>query len=143
MAAKELSKQEASRVLGPVAPEKAFYFYTEVGRPIGKSSRSLAEFADTIDEVDVAVVKFHVDRGDFERWFVMLGDPVLPGQLAGLRRGDGSPAELRGKVSTHVRSRVDNLQKIATSREPREAKRDSSRQPRASKPPASNRRSKS
>lgn len=115
MADRELSKEDAARVLGPVPSDKAFYFYSDVGRPVGKSSKSLVEFSQVLVEVDPSVVRFHLERGDFERWLKMLGDPVLADRFAALRGSSKPPAELRGEVSSDVKSRVDRLQKIASS----------------------------
>ncbi len=119
MAEKEISTQEAMRLLDKVTPDKAFHFYIEIGRPLGKSSRSLEEFANVVSEVDVSVVRFHLGRGDFESWFVMLGDDVLPARLAELRTANSPSADVRGKVSSHVRTRVSQLHKIANSRDPK------------------------
>ena len=112
MAEMQLSKSEAMRLLEAVAPEKAFYFYRDAGQPLDKSSKSLTEFADTVKEIDSASVKFHLERGDFENWFKMLGDGILPGQLAGLRGKNRAAEDLRIEVSSRVRSRVSQLQRV-------------------------------
>ena len=66
--------------------------------------------------VDPSSIRFHVERGDFESWFRMLGDKSLADQVAMLRGKNISPEELRGKVSSMVGSRVDELRRIASPR---------------------------
>ena len=111
-----LSKDEAARALRTVTPDKAFYFYREIGQPLGAASKSLDEFATIVKSIDPSSVRFHVERGDFESWFRMLGDGSLAGQVAALRGKNISPDELRGRVSSMVRTRVDQLHKIADAR---------------------------
>ncbi len=110
---RKLSKDEAIKTLRTVTPDKAFHFYKEIAKPLGSSSKSLAEFAEMVKGIDASSVKFHIERGDFESWFKMLGDYLLASQVASMRGRYISPEELRAKVSSTVRSRVSQLQKIA------------------------------
>ena len=116
MTARKVSRDEATKALRTVTPDKAFYFYREIAQPIGRVSTSLVEFAETVNDIDASSVKFHLDRGDFERWFKMLGDKSLASDVASLRRKNFSPGELGARVSSTVRLRVNQLQKIAGSR---------------------------
>ena len=116
MAYKNIRRDEAANALRTVTPDKAFYFYREIGQPLGAASRSLVEFAAVVKGIDTSSIRFHVERGDFESWFRMLGDRSLAGQAAALRGKNISPDELRGKVSSMVRTRVDQLHKIASSK---------------------------
>ncbi len=116
MADKNIRRDEATNALRTVTPDKAFYFYREIGQPLGASSKSLGEFAAIVKGIDPSSIRFHVERGDFESWFRMLGDKSLAGPVAALRGKNISPDELRGKVSSMVRTRVDLLHKIAGSK---------------------------
>ncbi len=111
-----LSKDEAARALRTVTPDEVFYFYREIEQPLGAASKSLEEFATIVNSIDPSSVSFHVERGDFDRWFRMLGDVSLAGQVAALRGENISPDELRGRVSSVVRTRVDQLHEIADAR---------------------------
>src|SRR6267143_4184087 len=113
MAGKNIRRSEEVDALRTVTPDKAFYFYREVGQPLGATAKSLGEFAAIVKGIEPASVRFHVERGDFESWFRMLGDKSLARQVAGLRGKKTSPDELRGKVSSTVKTRVDLLRKIA------------------------------
>jgi hypothetical protein len=116
MAGKNIRRSEQVDALRMVTPDKAFYFYREIGQPLGATAKSLGEFAAIVKGIDPASVRFHVERGDFESWFRMLGDKSLAGQVAGLRGKNISPEELRGKVSRMVGTRVGQLRKIASSK---------------------------
>ena len=111
-----VGRDEATNALRTVAPDKAFTFYSEVGKPLDTSAKSLDEFATVVKSVDSSSVKLHVERGDFEGWFTMLGDKSLAGQVAALRGKNISPDKLRDKVRSMVRKRVDQLHKIAGSK---------------------------
>jgi len=116
MAGKNIRRSKEVDALGTVTPDKAFYFYREVGQPLGATAKSLGEFAAIVNAIDPYSIRFHVERKDFESWFWMLGDKSLAGQVAGLRGKNTSPDELRGKVSSMVKTRVDQLGKIAGSK---------------------------
>ena len=85
MVEKKITKDVAAYTLRTLTSDKAFYFYKAIGRPLGATPRSLGEFAAIVKGIDPASVRFHVERGDFESWFEMLGDKSLAGQVVGLR----------------------------------------------------------
>jgi hypothetical protein len=116
MANKNVRRDEAANALRTVARDKAFYFYREIGQPIGANARSLDEFAAVVEGIDLSSIRFHVERGDFEIWFRMLGDKSLASQVAALRGNTISPDELRGRVNSMVGARVDQLHRIASSK---------------------------
>jgi len=109
-------RDEAVNLLRTVTPDKAFYFYRGIGQPLGASSRSLSEFATVVKGIDPSSIRFHVERGDFESWFRMLGDKSLANQVGALRGKTISPDELKGEVSSMVGTRVDELRKTASSK---------------------------
>jgi hypothetical protein len=111
-----INRDEAAKELAIVTPDQAFYFYRGIGQPLGVSSKSLGEFAAAVRGIDPSSIRFHVERGDFESWFRKLGDKSLAGQIAALRGKNISPDELRGKVSSIVSTRVDQLHIAAGSK---------------------------
>jgi hypothetical protein len=113
MSGKGPSKDEATMMLRTVTPDKAFYFYAGIGQPLGSSSKSLVEFAQMVKEVDLSSVKFHLERGDFEIRFRMLGDQSLARQIGSLRGKNVSADELRAQVSSNVGTRVSQLQRAS------------------------------
>ena len=105
MAGENIRRDEAANALRAVTPDEAFCFYREIGQPLGVTSKSLGEFVTIVKDIDPSSVKFHVERGDFENWFRMLGDKSLASKVTSLRGKNISPDELRGKVSSIVRRR--------------------------------------
>ena len=116
MTDKNVRRNAATNAVRTVTPDRAFYFYREMGQPLGTASRCLDELATIVEGVDSSSIGFHVKRGDFESWFKMLGDKSLAGQVAELRDKDIPPDELRGMLSSIVRTRLDRLHKIASSK---------------------------
>jgi len=100
-------------VLSPVRPQSAFYFYTDVGAPTGKAAASLEEFCNQLKTIDVASVKFHMRRGDFENWVKnVLGDMELAARLEKIRTLSLSGEQLRTKIYDEVKARYDALSEI-------------------------------
>jgi len=110
----KIRRAEAVSLLRTVTLDSSFRFYREIGQPLGATARSLSEFAAAVKGVDPSSVRFHVERGDFESWFKMLGDKSLAEQVAALRGKNISPDELRGKVSSMVTTRLNELRNIAS-----------------------------
>jgi hypothetical protein len=111
------TKNEATNVLRTVTPDKAFTFYRDYGQPLHVTSRSLEELAASVKSIEPSSVRFHVDEGEFESWFTMLGDESLARQVAKLRDKNTPPDKLREKVSSMVTKRVEQLHKIAGQKE--------------------------
>jgi Family of unknown function (DUF5752) len=103
------SRGESFQTPGLVSQEQAFYFYKGIGQPLNVSSRSMSEFADIVQDIDPTSVQFHVERGDFERWFRLLGEQALANQISGLRGKDISPQELRSEIGLTVGLRVKEI----------------------------------
>jgi len=106
-------RDEAINLLRIVGPEKSFRFYRGIGQPLGVSSSSLAEFGTVVRGIDATSVSFHVERGDFENWFRMLGDEGLADKVSAMRGKKIPPGEMRGTVSSLVSERVARLQRAA------------------------------
>ena len=65
------------------------------------------ELAANVKRIEPSSVKFHVEEGDFENWFTMLGDKSLVGQVAAKIRSFRPPEPYKGKgvrfVGEHVK----------------------------------------
>ncbi len=76
-----------------VDPEKAFYFYMDLGAPLGERALDLEDFRRKLLTVPLASLRFHQGRGDFARW---IRDVFQEDALAdALERVDGSNPDLR------------------------------------------------
>lgn len=111
MARKKRAEPAHVNVLRDVPPENAFYFYQGIGQPTGLSSRNLVEFRDQAKAANPASIEFHLERGDFENWFLMLGDESLSRQVASLRKQKPAAAQLPSRLSSIVDSRIRHLRK--------------------------------
>jgi hypothetical protein len=110
------TREEARAVLRDLPPEKAFYFYRAVDRPILLHSRNLNDFIAILKMVEGGSIEFHLARGDFESWVAMLGDKTLADRI-GAVRGEGLAGdELRKRLIGIVRSRALRLAKGAKGR---------------------------
>jgi hypothetical protein len=105
------TKAASARILEPVPPERAFYFYAEVGRPVGTVASSLKEFGGALKTVEVGSLEFHLQRGDFERWVTMLGDNDLARSVSGMKQLHLTGEKLRSELVRVVQTRVRQLQR--------------------------------
>lgn len=62
-----------------VDPQKGFYFYEDVGKPLHQAALNLKDFLKKIGEVPITSIEFHQTRGDFARW---IQDVIGNAQLA-------------------------------------------------------------
>jgi hypothetical protein len=111
MARQKRAEPANANVLRDVPPENAFYFYQGIDQPTGLASRNLVEFRDQAKAADPVSIEFHLERGDFENWFRMLGDESLSHQVANLRKQKPATAQLPGRLSSIVDSRIRQLRK--------------------------------
>ncbi len=104
--------EKARQILDYVPAEKAFYFYVDIGKPLGVYAVSLGDFCEKVQKIDIGSIEFHLNRGDFEAWFVGLGDAELAKKTALIRERKLSGEELRSKLYQVVRSRCEELAQI-------------------------------
>lgn len=106
------SKGGSSRILEPVSSDRAFYFYAEIGRPLGLVANSLKEFGALLKTVEAGSLEFHLWREDFEKWVLMLGDGELVKSIAKLREKKLAGEKLRTELVRIVQTRVRQLQRV-------------------------------
>jgi hypothetical protein len=106
-----VTKGPAERILAPVNPERAFYFYVDIGMPIDVVANSLKDFGEKLKTVETKSLEFHLGRGDFERWVYMLGDSELAKSMVKLRETGFAGPKLRSELVRNVQTRVRQLQR--------------------------------
>ena len=109
----EISKEKAIAILSYAAHEKAFNFYVTVGKPLGLHAHNLRDFANKLDKAELASVEFHLQRGDFEAWFKMLGDAELAKKTVLLKKKTLTGEDIRKQLRVIVEQRYLNLSKLA------------------------------
>lgn len=101
-----------TNALRDLPPEHAFYFYEGIGQPTGLASKNLVEFRDQTKAASPASIEFHLERGDFENWFRLLGDEPLLHQVANLRKRKPAADQLPSRLSSLIDSRIRQLRKF-------------------------------
>jgi predicted transcriptional regulator len=109
----ETTKEEAAAILAYSPHDKAFHFYTEVGKPTSLHAHNLRDFAHKIEKTDVASVEFHTRRGDFEAWFISLGDRELAKKAELLKKKNLTGEDLRKQLHQVVQQRYVFLANLA------------------------------
>jgi len=108
----EVNKEKASEILAYLPLEQSFHFYADFGKPLNIHAASLSDFCDKILKIDINSVEFHINRGDFEAWFMGLGDNELARKTLLLKELKMSGEDLRNKLSEIIKSRCEELAKI-------------------------------
>jgi len=101
----EINRENARTILAQVQQGKSFHFYASIGKPLSLHARSLQDFCDKIQKVNADSIEFHVNRGDFEAWFVGLGDVELAKKAALLKEKKMIGEELRMRLHEIVENR--------------------------------------
>jgi len=110
----ELEKPEFwyKRILRKVPAEKSFTFFYEFSKPTGLTVRSLYEFHSVLKTIHVKSIKFHMARGDFERWLLqVIGDEKLAqevSELSGIKDGE----LLRMSLLEKIKERINELERM-------------------------------
>lgn len=104
----------ASKVLSKTPPEKAFYFYYAIDRPLEISSDNIADFGENLRTVEIGSLEFHMGRGDFELWIQFLGDAELAKKLSLIKEQKTTGETLRERLYHTVKDRCVELQQKAS-----------------------------
>jgi len=108
----EVDKEKAGGILAYLPIEKSFHFYADIGKSLSVHAASLQDFCDKILRIDVGSIEFHTHRGDFETWFMGIGDVELARKTLLIREQKISGDELRKKLYEVVKNRYEELDKI-------------------------------
>jgi DNA-binding transcriptional ArsR family regulator len=108
----EINKEKASEILAYLPLEKSFHFYVDIGKPLNIHAASLQDFCDKIAKIDIGSVEFHINRGDFEAWFMELGDIELARKVLLIKERKVLGEGLRNKLCEIVKNRCEELAKI-------------------------------
>jgi len=108
----DVDQKKASEILTYLPLEKSFHFYVDYGKPLSVHAASLQDFCEKINNVEMGSIDFHSSRGDFEAWFMGLGDVELARKALLIREQKMVGEELRRKIHGAVRSRFEELSKI-------------------------------
>jgi predicted transcriptional regulator len=107
------TKETAKALLGQFPGNKAFHFYTEIGKPVGINANSLQDFASKLQKAGPASMEFHSHRGDFESWFTGVGDLELAKKASLLKERKLLGSDLSSKLQQLVENRLRALAVLA------------------------------
>ena len=91
---------------GLLIPERSFYFRGPEGK-LNLRAHNLVLFLELADGVDADTWQFHLDRGDYSRWFgEVIGDEELANEARTIEREAANDAsESRARIRAAVESR--------------------------------------
>jgi len=104
------SAEAAQKILGPVPYAQGFHFFMPDGHYTGETAMSLCSFLRDLGSIDMQSIKFHFDRGDFQKWLRnTIGDEELACIIDKLDKR--IPEENLGeKLADIVQKRISELQ---------------------------------
>jgi hypothetical protein len=109
----DMTKEKAEAILAYAPHDKAFHFFAGVGRPLNLHAHSIRDFAIKVEKADLESVQFHMNRGDFEAWFIGLGDADLAKKVGALKEKNVVGEDLRSQLQETVEQRYIELAKLA------------------------------
>jgi hypothetical protein len=109
----EVTKEKAAAILAYAPHDKAFEFYSTVGKPLHLHAHSLRDFANKIEKADIISIDFHAKRGDFEAWFRGIGDEELAKKTALLKQRNIAGEDLRKQLGAITEHRYVELSKLS------------------------------
>jgi alpha-amylase len=113
----ELEKPEltAKRFLRRLPAGLGFTFSYDFVRSSGLNVNSLIDFVATLETVDFSSIRFHMEKGDFERWIrQVIGDDKLADKIASVSRSKRKlkGEALRKRIISITKRRLKELNKI-------------------------------
>jgi hypothetical protein len=107
-----MSAEIAQKILSPVPYEQGFHFFMPDGHYSGETAMSLCVFLKDMGRVDTQSIRFHFERGDFQKWLRnTIGDEELAQRIDKIDKT--VPDEpLSQKIAEIVQKRISELQLI-------------------------------
>jgi hypothetical protein len=109
-----INTEEAQKILSPVPYQQGFHFFMPDGHYSGETATSLCSFLSDLKHLDIQSIRFHFDRGDFQKWLrTTIGDEELAGRIDNLDKT--VPEEtMRQQLAGIMQKRISELQLIDT-----------------------------
>jgi hypothetical protein len=109
-----MSSEKAQKILSPVPYAQGFHFFAPDGHYSGETAMSLCAFLRDMEHVGIESIRFHFERGDFQKWLrSTIGDEELARRIDNLDKA--APDEpIRQQLAEMVQNRISELQLIET-----------------------------
>jgi hypothetical protein len=102
-------KTSLAKILNSIPYDNGFHFYHGIGNYTGVTATSLAEFAEKLQIIDANSIRFHFQRGDFQKWIKdTIGDVELAKRI-NMLSGDLPEEDSRKQLSKLVQTRIIEL----------------------------------
>jgi hypothetical protein len=109
-----MSAEEAQKILRPVPYERGFHFFSPDGHYSGETAKSLCSFLRDLQHLDIQSIRFHFDRGDFQKWLrTTIGDEELARRIDNLGKTTLNEP-MRQQLAGIVQKRISELQLVDT-----------------------------
>jgi hypothetical protein len=107
-----MNAEKAQKILSPVPYEQGFHFFARDGHYSGETATSLCSFLRDLQHLDMQTIRFHFERGDYQKWLkITIGDERLAQRIDNIDKT--APDEsLRHQLSEIVQKRISELQLI-------------------------------
>jgi alpha-amylase len=100
-------------LFAPLPAPKRFYFHDCHGKYLGIVASSLWEFGKTLQTAPTDSLKYHLKRGDFERWLSeVLYEKELAKELSKLSHRNLPAEALRQALAQLVEERYEELEAL-------------------------------
>jgi hypothetical protein len=109
----ETSKEASKTIIAQIPSNKAFHFYSDIGKPLNVYACSLQDFSSKIPKAGSTSIEFHLRRGDFEAWFAEIGDLELAKKASLLKERKVTGPDLSTRLQNLVEKRLRALAVIA------------------------------
>jgi len=109
-----MSAEKAQKILSPVPYEQGFHFFMTDGHYSGETATSLCIFLKDLGRIDIQSIRFHLERGDFQKWLrATIDDEELAHRIDKIDKT--APDEpLIEQLTETVQKRISELQFIDT-----------------------------
>ncbi len=105
-----MSAEKAQKILSPVPYEQGFHFFAPDGHYSGETAMSLCSFLRDLQHVDMQSIRFHFERGDFQKWLRgTIGDEELARRIDNLNK-TAPDEQMRQQLAETVQKRISELQ---------------------------------
>ena len=107
-----MNAERAQKILSPVPYERGFHFFMADGHYSGETAMSLCTFLRDLERVDTQSIRFHFERGDFQKWLrAAIGDDELAQRIDKLEKRVPDKT-LQQQLTDTVQKRISELQLI-------------------------------
>ena len=105
-----VNAEVAMKILSAVPCDKGFHFFMTDGHYTGETATSLVNFSRDLEREDIQTIRFHFERGDFQKWLsTTICDEELTRRIDVLNK-NSPDEELRTQLVEIIQKRLFELQ---------------------------------